>query len=329
MNKSHYKFFVGIDIAKMKFDVAVLLEDGKSQHNVFSNDSEGFIQLQSWLNSYGENMLVVMEATNIYHRKLADFLFKAGFSLVVINPKCMPNFAKSANMRSKNDKVDAKLLAQFARTYADSLRLYEPKPEAQAKLQALLRHLEHLKTSRTEEKTRLNMLDEQLCIQSTEELICNYDVLIKNTQKRIREVVQSDENLRSNMQLLLTIPGIGEESGWLLLAHLGDGSRFQNGKKAATFFGLTPMLKQSGSSLRMVVGISKIGHSDVRKMLYAPAMNFAFGRWKDGVYAPFVSRLQANGKAKKQIIVALMRKMVTIAQAVLKSQTPFNPALIG
>ena len=273
MDKSDYKTFIGIDIAKIKFDVAVLLENGKFKHKVFRNDSEGFMALQSWLNDFGNNMLVVMEATNIYHRKLADFLFNEGFSVVVSNPKCMPNFAKSANLRSKTDKVDAKLLAQFAHTYADKLRLYQPKPADEAKLQALVRQLEHLKKQRAAENVRIQMLDDCLCIEITESLIEHYDRIVNDTEQEIKKLVKNNASLQQNMKLLLSIPGIGETTAWMLLAHLGDGSRFQNGKKSATFFGLTPMLKQSGSSLRTVVGISKIGHSDVRKALYAPAMN--------------------------------------------------------
>lgn len=73
-----------------------------------------------------------------------------------------------------------------------------------------------------------------------------------------------------------------------------------------------------------MVGISKIGQADIRKALYCPAMNFAFGRYKDGAYRLFVDRLNSQGKAKKVVITALMRKLVSIAQAVLQTQTPFK-----
>ncbi|MCP2041404.1 transposase [Neisseria sp. HSC-16F19] len=141
-------------------------------------------------------------------------------------------------------------------------------------------------------------------------------------------MIRQDEDLKRNAKLLASIPGIGDQSVWCLLGHLGNGQRFRNGKAAATFFGLTPMVKQSGSSVYTVVGISKIGHSDVRKTLYMPAVSFSFGRWANGPYAPFVARLLKSGKSKNTIIVALMRKLVTIAQSVLKHQKPFDPALL-
>ena len=113
-----------------------------------------------------------------------------------------------------------------------------------------------------------------------------------------------------------------------LLSHLGDGSRFRNSKTAATYMGLTPIVKQSGDSLHIVSGISKMGSRDIRDVLYAPAMSYAFGPWKKRVYAPFVQRLTANGKAPKEVIVALMRKLVSIAQAVPQHQRPFDSALL-
>ncbi|MCT8740498.1 transposase, partial [Glaesserella parasuis] len=121
-----------------------------------------------------------------------------------------------------------------------------------------------------------------------------------------------------------TIPAIGFATAVQLIAHLGDGNRFKNAKAAATFAGLTPMIKSSRKSLNTVIGISKIGQSDIRKALFCPAMNFAFGSYKNSVYRSFVLRLLECGKPKMVIITALMRKLVTIAQAVLQKQTAFN-----
>lgn len=269
-----------------------------------------------------------MEATNIYHEALADFLYDKGCKVSVINPKCTPNFAKSANLRTKNDKVDAKLLAKFAHQNADDLRLYQPRPAKERELLHKTRQLDHLKAVVAKEAVRIQMLQDADCIALSQTLMAETKKLIKQLEQSIKSLIKNDEQLTHNAKLLTSIPAIGETSAWLLLAHLGNGQRFKNGKAAATFFGLTPMLKQSGSSVDTVVGISKIGHTDVRKALYAPAMSFTFGRWAGGVYDGFVQRLLKNGKAKKAIIVALMRKLVTIAQAVLRHQQPFNPKML-
>lgn len=320
--------FIGIDIAKAKFDVAVRINAKTFKHKVFDNHLQGFEAFYQWLTQFGEHFHLLMEATNIYHEALADFLYDKGFKVSVINPKCTPNFAKSANLRTKNDKVDAKLLAKFAHQNADDLRLYQPRPAKERELLHKTRQLDHLKAVVAKEAVRIQMLQDADCIALSQTLMAETKKLIKQLEQSIKSLIKNDEQLAHNAKLLTSIPAIGETSAWLLLAHLGNGQRFKNGKAAATFFGLTPMLKQSGSSVDTVVGISKIGHTDVRKALYAPAMSFAFGRWAGGVYDGFVQRLLKNGKAKKSIIVALMRKLVTIAQAVLRHQQPFNPKML-
>lgn len=111
------------------------------------------------------------------------------------------------------------------------------------------------------------------------------------------------------------------------MAYLGDGSRFKNGKAAAAYAGLTPMHYQSGSSINGKPIISKIGQTDIRKILFMPAIVYSFGIYKDRAYKSFVDNLLAKGKPKKVIIVALMRKFLVIAQTILKNQTPFDVSL--
>lgn len=329
MDTPLYNNFVGIDIAKLKFDVAIRLANNKFKHKVFANTTTGFDELIQWLQSFGQDFFFIMEATNTYHEALADFLHGKDFKVVVINPKCMPNFAKSSNLRSKTDKVDAKLLAEFACKNVNDLRLYQPRPADERALLCKVRQLDHLKSVVAKETVRMSMMTDADCIAISKAVIDDVNKRIKELKSVIKSLVKNNAAMTHNMKLLTGIPAIGEQSAWLLLAHLGDGTRFANGKAAATFFGLTPMIKQSGTSVHTVVGISKIGHRDVRKALFAPAMNFAFGRWANGVYAGFVQRLLNAGKAKMSVIVALMRKLVTIAQAVLKHQRPFNPDMLA
>lgn len=329
MDTSFYTNFVGIDIAKAKFDVATRLQNGKFKHKVFANDKQGFDLFYQWVKQFDGKSYFLLEATNIYHFKLADFLYEKGVALSVINPQKTPHFAKIANLRSKTDKVDAKALADFAYCRHDRLRLYRPKPENERKLLNMMRQLEHLKTQKAQETVRLSMLMDADCIQLSLQVIDFLSIKIKEFEKEIDLFVQNDEQLKHRFKLLTSIPAVGKIMAYWFIAHLGDGSDFKNNKEAATFFGLTPMLRQSGSSVYAVCGISKIGHSDIRKALYSPAMNFACGRFKHKEYAPFVNRLFAKGKPPKVVIVALMRKIVTIAFSVLKNQTPFDATKLG
>lgn len=318
-------YFIGIDVAKLKFDVATKKSANRYLAEQFSNDSQGFIAFSAWLKKQKiKTAYIVIEATNIYHEALCEYLHKAGFNVAVINPKSSANLAKGLNIRSKTDKVDAKLLARLGEIHHEELRLWTPRPQAEQTLRRQLRQIEHLKQLKAKERTRLSMLLDEDCIASSQALIAHFDEQIRQLQRKIDRLVKTDDSLKRHHALLMSIPAIGKNTACWLLAHLGDGSRFKNGKAAATYAGLTPAHKQSGSSLDKHLGISRVGQSDLRKILYTPAMAFCFGVHKDSFYAPFVQRLLGNQVAKKAVIVALMRKLVTIAQSILKYQQPFD-----
>ena len=119
-------YFVGADIALKKFDAAIRLDSNRYKHKVFANTPEGFTAFHAWLQGFGSHFHILMEATNVYHEDLADYLLVQGLTVSVINPRCMPNFAKSTNMRSKTDKVDARLLADYAWQDCGSTRHLRP-----------------------------------------------------------------------------------------------------------------------------------------------------------------------------------------------------------
>ena len=282
-----------------------------------------------WLTKHNGKPLITMEATNVYYEDFADFLHSKHLSIAVINPKTTPNFAKCLNLRHKTDKADAQMLAEYARIQADNIRLYQPKPENQRALLRQVRHLKRLNNKMIELKLHLQTEKDEFCIEISKKIIAHIEEQMKLLENSIKSIIKNDEAMKRNAELLQSIPAVGEKTAWLLLSHLGDGSRFKNAKEVASFFGLTPVERQSGSSLHTTVGISKAGDSEVRAGLYAPVMNFACGRFKHKEYAPFVNRLFAKGKPPKVVIVALMRKIVTIAFAVLKNQTPFDATKLG
>ena len=147
---------------------------------------------------------------------------------------------------------------------------------------------------------------------------------IEQLRKKIERHIDDNDQLRGRRDLLDSVPGLGEHTIPWLIAYLGDGKRFPGSKCAVAFCGLSPKPHQSGSSVRGKAHISKTGHADLRHALYMPAV-VAYSRCK--AFASFVQRLKAAGKPPKVIIVALMRKLVAIAQAILKSGKPFDPSL--
>jgi transposase len=312
---------LGIDIAKHKFDVALVL-NGKFKNKVFDNNQLGFMALTDWLGQHqASHVHACMEATGIYWEALATYLADAHHQVSVVNPVQISAYAKSVLQRGKTDAQDARLIARFCER--ERPMLWQPAPASQRELLQLVRQLQHLNEAYQAEQNRLKTSTgaAHASIAATADFLAGQ---IKRLTAQIGQHINQDPTLKQNRALLDSIPGVGDKTAPWLLAYLGTGERFGRGKQAAAFAGLSPRPWQSGSSIQGKSRISKTGHTDLRRILFMPALA-TYGRKK--AFVAFVSRLKDSGKAPKEIVVALMRKIITIAQAVLKSQTPFNPEL--
>jgi len=146
---------VGIDIAKAKFDVAVLFSQGSMRHKSFSNTAQGFEELLTWLKDTVRvhKPAFCMEATGRYGENLAFFLHESKFPISVVNPSCVKNYARSKLKRTKTDKVDAALIAEYC--LKEKPTLWKPSPKDSRDLQQMTRELEHLKCLLADEKSRI------------------------------------------------------------------------------------------------------------------------------------------------------------------------------
>lgn len=311
-------YYIGIDIAKAKFDTAVLI-NGKFKTKVFSNDHKGFTLMLKWLDALSIIQAnFCMEATGIYWESIAEFLTSKDFSVSVMNPSIIASYAKSLLQRGKTDEQDAKIIARYCER--EQPAIWEAPPAEQKQLKGLMRQLEHLKHNHQKEVVRLMTAD--VCVQKIIKKHIKFLAReVEAIEAQINQLIEHDETFNRNNTLLQSIPGIGKKTAPWLLAYLGDGSRFNRGKEAASYAGLSPMPYQSGTSVRVKTRISKKGHTDLRQILYMPAMA-TYGKRR--AFVPFINRLLESGKRPKEVIVALMRKIITIAQAVLKSGLPFN-----
>ncbi len=224
--------------------------------------------------------------------------------------------------RGKTDKIDAFLLARYCKN--EQPEKWQPLSKASQQLLKLVRQCEHLKDCKQVEQMRLRTAD-KVVRNSIKTTINHLSKQIVLMEKKIKAQIKSDAELYENFTLLKSIPGIGDSTAPWLLAILDNGKRFGRGKQAACYAGLTPRPWQSGSSVNGKTRISKVGPSALRKILYMPAVVVSYGRYKH--YQRFVNRLESKGKNKMEVIVAVMRKLITIAQAVLRTQTPYDQAL--
>jgi transposase len=315
-------FYFGIDVAKAKLDGALRLPNGKYRCKVFDNSPTGFTSMLTWLAKHGATTPhVCMEATGVYWEAVAEFLANEGLTVSVVNPAQIKAFGQSRLVRTKTDKVDAQLIAEFCKQHRPQ-PWQAPSPSEQA-LRALVLRLEALQAMRTQESNRLEVAREVV-----KDAIASHihwlDAEIKAVRKKIAEHIDGDPDLRNKHALLDSIPGVGPGTVALLLAFGLHAGRFTNARQAAAFAGLDPRQHESGSSVKGKPRLSKIGHAFLRKALYMPAMTTLY---RTAWGSRFRERLAAAGKPPKLIIGAMMRKLVHVAFGVLKSGKSFNSKL--
>lgn len=313
--------YVGIDVAKAKLDVVLLTAAGKLRNKVVPNSRSGFELLQQWLNAHGAaGATVCMEATGTYWEGVAEALADAGFTVCVVNPAQIKAFATSRGVRTKTDRVDARVIAEFAQAMHPAP--WQPPSPQRRQLRALVLRLDAVQTMRIQEGNRLEVARDAVTDDIARHLAW-LDAEIEQLVKRIHDLIGNDPDLHKKQELLDSIPGIGERTIALLLAFI-DVSRFDNARQCAAFAGLNPQLHESGSSIHGKPRLSKVGHALLRKGLYMPAVaalhRTAWGR-------VFRDRLAQHGKPPMLIIGAMMRKLLHVAFGVLKSGRPFDPAL--
>lgn len=314
--------YLGVDVSKAKLDVALLLPNGKFKSKVFANDGPGHQALVQWLNVQLpdglHNVHICMESTGSYHEALACAVHDQGLNVSVVNPLLVKRFAQSNGQRNKTDEADAKCLAQFCKEKQPDR--WEAPTVGVRTLQALVARLETLKDMRLAESNRLELAHASVH-ESIAGVIAELEAAIAQVKAQIAQTIDDDPDLKRRAQLLNTIPGLGEKSIAQLLAYIGRPERFKNVKAVTAYASLTPMIQKSGTSLDKHRGTHPMGHQELKRALYFPAM--VAGR-HNPLVAAFWNRLKAQGKPGKVIVVACMHKLLAIAYGVLRSGQPFN-----
>jgi transposase len=310
---------LGIDIAKQKFDAALLI-GGKLKHKTCKNSTDGFETLSHWLRKQGVDRLhACLEATGSYGDELALYLHNAGHTVSIVNPARIKGFAQSELLRTKNDKMDAGLIARFC--LAMHPEPWEPPaPEIRA-LQALVRRVDALIGMRTQEMNRLGTAPVTV-EPSIREHIAYLNEQIEKIKQQIAGHIDGIPELKSKKDLLYSIPGIGPATIAAILAEINIFDRCDEVRKVVAFIGLAPRETVSGTSIKGKPRLCKIGHARLRKALYMPAV---VSIRYNPVITVFYRRLKNKGKNGKLIVCAIMRKLVHIIFGILKSGKPFDP----
>jgi len=313
---------LGIDVSKQTLDVTLLTETGNKQRQQFANDAKGITALQTWLSKQvAGDVHVCMEATSVYWEEAAERLHKAGCRVSVVNPVRIKGHAMSQLRRSKTDALDGDVIADFCQT--QNPEAWTPPTPEQKKLRALVRHLEALKRSRTQQQNRLSTCRDDEVEKSLTTILAVIEAEIEAVMKRISKFIDQYPDLKKKKALLVSIQGIGEKTAAHILAEMYDLADYKNAKAAAADAGVTTSHYRSGTSVRRRPRISRMGKASVRSALYFPAITAV---QHNPVVKQMAQRLEAKGKCKAVIRVAAMRKLLHLAYGVLKNDQPFDPA---
>lgn len=312
--------FVGIDVSKDSLDIVVLIQQ-EQIHQKVTNCSQGITTLIHWLHSFEQIELICMEATGRYGNTLAHSLFAHGFTLSLENPLRIKSFAQSLLSRNKTDKYDAFLIALYAQRMQP--QVWRPQPRILEQLKQRSRLLHSLEQTRQAYRNRLKAgLDDALTLQFIRDFITDLDQRIHDLHKLILQFIKQDASLNQQRLLLTSIPGVGDKTAALFLAEIGDVHNFKNRRALASYAGITPRLRESGSSVRGHSRISKQGNKRLRTALYFPAISAK--KWNP-ICHEFAQRLEKTGLAQKAIVIAVMKKLLHQMYAILKSGQPFDP----
>ncbi len=316
--------YIGIDISKNTFDVAVMVKNSY-KHKQFSNNLKGFKPLLKWVNSFKGIPLFCMEATGIYGLKLAKYLSQQDKNIIVANPLKTNHFAKMEMSRNKTDKADAMSISRYCKHLDDNGKveksLFVPKSEGYESLQYLNTRLEQLDKLKTQEQNRSGVSLNKVAQRSIKAILSSLKKQIVIVKKEISTIVKQDDNLKEQVSLLVSINGIGEKTAWSILAYLGDISLFSNASQVSSYVGLNPQIAQSGTSINKT-SLSKMGNKYLRKSLYMPAI---VATKYNPVLKDLYERIIRKGNPKKLALCAVMRKLLVIAYGVLKSGKNFDP----
>lgn len=294
----------------------------------FRNTLKGIRGLWNWVRRIDSEATLhfCMEATGVYSLKLATCLSAYSDTQVsIVNPAQINFFAKAQLRRSKTDRVDALVILAFAQSQHP--KSWRPEPESLQQLSGLVNQAEALRATLREWDNRAYT---QAYVPHLPKLICKTTIALQKAirrelikvEKAIQELCEDDPVLRSQIQLLCTIPGVAEQSAIRLLAC---------GKKALTDYsaralvahaGLAPKHRQSGTSILGKSHLAKEGNKRFRCILYMPTL---VGIIHNPILKKFYQRLLTKGKPKMVAIVACMKKLLLMVRAILIKQSPFNP----
>jgi transposase len=326
------KNFVGIDISKHFFDVAIIKANEPDQivHHQFKQTPKGFAEMTEWLKKHGvllkEETLFCMEYTGIYNTLLVDYLCNKAALLWV---EMAVKIKKSEGFeRGSNDKTDAVKIARYAFRYQDKKKLWGPTDKSLNKIKHLISHRDRIVNSITRLTVPVDELKEIGCKEEARQLeklqktvIRKLENTKKNIEDAIAKIVKQDKEFSHKVKRVKSIKGIGQVTAIAFLVYTKGYTAFENGKQLSCYSGVVPFIKkQSGTSVKSKPHVSVFANQKLKSLLHLCASSAI---QHDKELKAYYNRKVLEGKNKMSVINAVRNKLVLRMFAVLRDDRDY------
>ena len=315
--KTITKIFVGIDVSKNFLDIAFY---PTKKHFRVSNDFSGISGIVDRLQSH-EIVRIACESSGGYERAMIKTLRVAGYLVELVDPKIIRYFILSKKVKAKTDKIDAQMIAFYSSCNEPAYTQHINNEQAEE-----LRDLVRIRNNFVEDVAREKKRIKQASCQKTKAFIGNHINFLKQEIERIDKEIEafiaSKTEWKEKTKILRSIPGIGFVSATALIAEIPELGHIEN-KEAAALLGVAPRIKQSGT----YEGIATIagGRFMIRKIFYMAALSASHAK---GKFCDYYRHLKTKQKKGKVCLVALMNKMISIANTLIKKNELWDPKFI-
>lgn len=315
--------FSGIDISKSSFDVSYEL-NGRYRSKKFSYTPEGMVACTKFLPI---NTHCVMEATGTYHCRLAHYLHDYGIYLSIVNPLSVKRYSQALMLRSKTDKADSKLLVEYAKKMLPPR--WQPKKDHFVELQQLMKYRDLLVKERTQTSNHLEAINHSkvrslIVLKGLKERLIALDNDIKAIEEEMK--LHAENHEAEALKLLTSIPGIGIRTAIALISYTCSMENFDSAKQISSYFGLSPRIYESGTTVKGKSKICKVGNSDIRKLLFMCSLTASKC---NKACQELYDRLVLRGKSKKLALIAVANKLIKQAFAIVKNKMMYNEKIIS
>lgn len=327
------QYSIGVDVGKESLVVQVVQRPGaesgsKSEKGSWSNTHGGYRKFLAWLRQagvYGWESRMVMEATGVYWKKAAQYFYEKGFEIWVINPYRMHAYAKSRGVQGKTDRSDAQIIAHYG--HHGTGHPWVPDSAALGELRSLIRHREdvlHLmgQLRNRQESWEHDPQGAPEIHASLESLMRHFKKQCTQLEKAIHQRLEQTQEWKDILEILRTVPGIGDITlAWLLVETKGF-QRFPSPQSLASYAGVVPQPYQSGISIQHKDHISNTCQRSLRCVLYMAGLSAIR---VNPLLKEFYRRLRQRQKPFKVALIAVVHKLLRILFALVRDRKPFCP----